>query len=76
MSDQDGEPINVDASQPATLHSCGKTIDCPTLQEAVIAWHKLPAQDQEEATIRVSGAIFTADEIPRLQYGKSTGNPG
>jgi hypothetical protein len=64
----DEDAIYIDARQPATLHFAGKTLDCPTLREAVIAWHKLPVQDQEEATIRTSGAVYTADDISRLRY--------
>jgi len=36
------EKIYVDATQPATLNDgAGILTDCPTLQEAVMAWHRL-----------------------------------
>jgi hypothetical protein len=41
MSDDD--KIYVDASQPAILQHAGQSIDCPTLGEAVMEWHRLPA---------------------------------
>ncbi len=66
---EDDVPIYVDAGQPATLHISGETTAYPTLQEAIIAWHKLPSRDQEVATIRVDGAIYTASEIERLRHG-------
>jgi hypothetical protein len=36
------DKIYVDAQQPATLNNgAGKLTDCRTLQEAVMAWHRL-----------------------------------
>ena len=41
----DDEKIYVDASRPATLNSGGGVLDdCPTLQEAVMAWHRRPSR--------------------------------
>ena len=52
----DNEKIYVDAGQPATLNNGGGVLDdCPTLQEAVIAWHRLPPEQKERATIKVIG---------------------
>ena len=43
MSDDD--KIYVDAGQPATLNNgAGRQTDCRTLQEAVMAWHRLPPE--------------------------------
>jgi hypothetical protein len=63
--------IYVDASQPATLNDgAGSLTDCPTLQEAVLAWHKLPPGQKIRATVKViGGPVYTAHEIDRLHYG-------
>jgi hypothetical protein len=63
--------IYVDASQPATLNDgAGKLTHCPTLQEAVLAWHALPTAQKIRATVKViGGPVYTAHEIDRLHYG-------
>jgi hypothetical protein len=66
------DKIYVDASQSAILRHGDVLVDCPTLQEAVLAWHKLPEGDREKATIKVKlpgGEVYTAREIERLHYG-------
>jgi hypothetical protein len=63
------EKIYVDASQPASLLDGEAVTDCPTLQEAIIAWHRLPSERQRTATIRTAANVFTAQEIDRLYYG-------
>ncbi len=64
------EKIYEDASRPATLHNGAVSTDCPTLQEAVVAWHRLRPEQAQKATIRViGGPLYTAAEIPRLHYG-------
>ena len=62
--------IYVDAGQPATLNDgAGALTDCPTLQEAVLAWHKLPSGQKVRATVKVvGGPVYTAHEIDRLTY--------
>ena len=40
----DDENIFVDANQPATLHDGPVHTDRPTLQEAKIAWDRLPPE--------------------------------
>jgi hypothetical protein len=67
----DDEKIYVDASQPATLNSGGGVLDdCPTLQEAVMAWHRLAPEQKKRATVKVfGGPLYIADEIERLHYG-------
>jgi hypothetical protein len=57
--------------QGTVQHAPG-SFDCYTLQEAVLAWHRRPAKDREQATIKVNvpgGPVYTAREIERLHYG-------
>jgi hypothetical protein len=63
--------IYVDGSQPATLNNgAGALTDCPTLQDAVLAWHRLPPGQKIRATVKViGGPVYTAHEIDRLHYG-------
>lgn len=65
------EKIYIDANRPATLNNgAGALDDCPTLHEAVMAWHRLPPERKKRATIRVMGGpLFSANEIERLHYG-------
>jgi hypothetical protein len=64
MSD---EKIYADASQSATLRYGAKSIDCSTLQEAVLEWMRLSEQDRVQATISVKGGtVYNANEIDRL----------
>jgi hypothetical protein len=45
--------IYVDAGQPATLNNgTGRLTDYRTLQEAVMAWHRLPPEQTKRATSR------------------------
>jgi hypothetical protein len=62
--------IYVDGSQPATLNDgAGALTDCPTLQEAVLAWQRLPPGQKIRATVKViGGPVYTAREIDRLHY--------
>lgn len=50
----DIEVIYVDASQPVTLPHAGAATHRPTVQEAAITWHKLPAEEKEPAIIIVN----------------------
>jgi hypothetical protein len=63
--------IYVDASVPAKLNNgTGMSTDCPTLQEAVLAWQRLAPQQKIRATVRViGGRVYTAQEIERFHYG-------
>jgi hypothetical protein len=66
---EDGR-IYVDAGQPATLLDGAEVIQCHTLQEAKMAWDRLPQERKNAATIRTSdGRVYTALEIDRLYYG-------
>jgi hypothetical protein len=63
--------IYVDGSQPATLNNgAGALTDCPTLQEAVLAWQRLAPEQKIRATVKViGGPVYTVKEIERLCYG-------
>jgi hypothetical protein len=64
------EKLYVDAGDgPATLIDQDKKAHCPTLQEAVMEWHRLPADRKPAATIEVSGKVYNAGEIDRMYYG-------
>jgi hypothetical protein len=67
----DDYKIYVDAGRPATLNEgAGKLTDYPTLQEAVMAWHRLRPEQTKRATIKVwGGPVYTATEIARLHFG-------
>jgi hypothetical protein len=65
------DKIYVDAEQPATLNDgAGVLADCPTLQEAVLAWQRLAPEQKIRATVKViGGPVYRAHEIERLHYG-------
>ena len=67
--------IYVDADRPATLNNgAGVLTDRATLQEAVLAWHKLAPEQKIRATVKVvGGRVYTAQEIERLHYGPKPG---
>jgi len=50
----DDEKIYVNAGRPATLNNGGVLTDC-TLQEAAMAWHRLPPEQKKRATIKLFG---------------------
>ena len=63
------DKIYANPAQPATLRYGAKSVDCYTLQEAVLAWMRLPEKDRQQATIKVNvpgGATYSATEIDRL----------
>jgi hypothetical protein len=52
----DDYKIYVNASRPATLNNgVGALTDCATLQEAVLAWQRLPSDQKIRATVKVIG---------------------
>jgi hypothetical protein len=66
---EDNLKIYVDAAQPATLNDgAGKLTDYPTLQEAVMAWHRLRPEQTKRATIVFGGPVYTATEIVHLHF--------
>jgi len=61
--------IYADASKPATLRYAGRSVDCYTLQEAVLEWMRLAETDRKQATIRADdGTVYNASEIDRLHW--------
>jgi hypothetical protein len=59
---------------PATLRRVGRSVNCQSLEEAVMAWHRLAATEREQATIKVNvpggnGPVYSVKEIDRLHYG-------
>jgi hypothetical protein len=62
--------IYEDCSQPATLRYGNTWVDCPTLQQAALAWDRLTADLQHKATIRINGGtVYAGAEIGRLHVG-------
>lgn len=61
-------PLYVDASRAAQLEYGAHTVNCPTLQEAKIAWDKLPAERKEVAVITSARHKYSAGEINRFHY--------
>ena len=67
----DDYKIYVEAGLLATLSTgSGISTDCATLQEAVLAWHKLGPEQKIRATVRlIGGPVYTAHQIARFHYG-------
>ena len=42
------EEISLDGNRPATLHNGAVSTDFPTLQEAIMAWHRLGLSRRRE----------------------------
>lgn len=57
----------VDYSVPAMLRHADRFWPCPTLEDAVAAWHVLPVEMRESASIEVDGAVYRGGEIEKLQ---------
>jgi hypothetical protein len=63
----DNEKIYADAGEEAALSYGTTSARCVTLQEAVLEWMRLSADDKKLATIRVrSGKVYDASQIDRL----------
>ena len=61
---------NIDVSRPATLHNGAVSTDFPTLQDAIMAWHKLRPEQAQRASIRIiGGQLYPAAEIRKLLNG-------
>ena len=52
-----GEAKN-DDSVPAILRHADRFWPCPSLEDAVAAWHVLPIAMRESAFIEVEGAVY------------------
>jgi hypothetical protein len=47
--------------------------DFPTLQDAVMAWHRLRPEQAQRASIRIiGGQLYSAAEIPKLLDGSKS----
>jgi transcriptional regulator with XRE-family HTH domain len=64
------EPIYIDASKSAVLEHGATSINCLTVQEAVIAYHNLPLERKEIAKITSGGKVYSASEIERFHYAE------
>jgi transcriptional regulator with XRE-family HTH domain len=64
------EPIYIDASKSAVLEHGVTSINCLTVQEAVIAYHNLPPERKEIAKITSGGKVYSASEIERFHYAE------
>jgi hypothetical protein len=63
------EKIYVDATQPATLNDgAGILTDCPTLQEAVMAWHRCARAEEksDRQGVRRTGVQCRTDRAASL----------
>jgi len=76
MKMNDNDEMNKDRtyidSSSATLRYYGRTVSYATLNEAVNAWHELPNDVRNDATIKVDvedGTLYQASEIARLHRG-------
>jgi hypothetical protein len=60
-------PIYANPNLPAVLRYDDVTVNCPTLGEAVMAWHRLEGSRKYSATITVQdGAIYQGAQIDTL----------
>jgi hypothetical protein len=66
----DDYKIHVDGGQPAMLNNgAGALTDYPSLQEAVLAWRRLPPEQKVRATIKViRGPVYAAYQIDRIGF--------
>lgn len=56
--------ICLDGGRPATLNDgAGGLIDCATLQQAMLAWHRLGSERKMRI---IGGRIYVAHEIERF----------
>jgi hypothetical protein len=62
-----------DESRPATLHNGAVSTDFRTLQDAIMAWHRLRPEQARTASIRIiGGRLYAAAEIPKLLNGTNS----
>ena len=72
MSEEKG--IHLDGDRPATLHNGAVSTDFPTLEEALMAWHRLRPEEARRASIRIiGGQLYAAADIPKLLNGSRGG---
>jgi hypothetical protein len=59
-----------DENRPATLHNGAVSTDLATLQDAIMAWHRLLPEQAQRASIRmIGGQLYPAADIPKLLNG-------
>jgi hypothetical protein len=64
------EKIHVDVSRPATLYNGAVSTDFPTLQDAIMAWHRPRPEQAQRASIRIiGGQLYSAAELRKLLNG-------
>lgn len=65
---QNGSAGDIDYSVPAILRHEDRFWPCPTLEDAVTAWHVMPIEMRDSATIEAEdGAVYRGREIGKLQ---------
>lgn len=69
------KPIYVDASKAAELNHGAITDKFYTLQEAVIAFHQLPAERKEAASLISGNKVYSAAEIDLFHYAGNDKHP-
>jgi hypothetical protein len=54
----------------ASVRNGAVSTDFPTLQDAIIAWHRLRPEQAQRASIRIiGGELYAAAQIPKLLDG-------
>jgi hypothetical protein len=64
-------PLYVDASRAAQMDHGARTENFNTLQEARMAWDRLPGSRREIAKITSAGRVYERPEIERFHYQRS-----
>jgi hypothetical protein len=64
-------PLYVDAARAAQMDHGAKTENFYTLQEAKMAWDRLPESRQEIAKITSASRVYERAEIERFHYQRS-----
>lgn len=64
-------PLYVDASRAAQMDHGAMTENFHTLQEAKMAWDRLPESRREIATITSASRVYQRAEIERFHYQRS-----
>ena len=59
--------MTADENRSATLHNGAVSTDFRTLQDAIMAWHKLRPKQAQRASMRIiGGQLYAAADIPKL----------
>jgi hypothetical protein len=64
-------PLYVDASRAAQMDHGAKTEDFYSLQEAKMAWDRLPEDRREIAKIKSTNRVYERSDIERFHYQRS-----